>query len=201
MFLSTFSLVLCLTLNGIVIYLMYLSGYNGRNSTTFADSSTPVYNILLSMVITGFAGAFVCIFGIWAAKRVRYRTKPPVQSLLKRVNPSPITLFNATNTVFTYRLHSIVVFFWICALLIGCFFIFGVIAFDFQSNVRNFINQHWSASQMGIAREIGCQKGTADTLCTVPIIGYPYASQVRKVKNIYKSFREPGLRCFLLTQL
>ncbi len=74
MFLSTFSLVLCLILNGVVIALMYLLGYNGRNSTTFSDSSTPVYNILLSMVIVGFAGASVCAFGIWAAKRVRYRT-------------------------------------------------------------------------------------------------------------------------------
>ncbi len=188
MFLSTFSLILCLTLNGIVMSLMYLLGYNGTNSTTFSDSSTPMYNILLSMVVIGFAGAFVCIFGIWAAKRVRYRTKPPVQSVLKRVNPSPITLFNTTNTVFTYRLHSIVVFFWMCALLIGCFFIFGVITFDFQSNVRNFITQHWSQSKMGIAREIGCQKGTADTLCSVPTIGYPYASQVSKVEYICYTF-------------
>ncbi len=78
MFLSSFSLILCLVTNGILIWLMYLLGYNGTNSTGLKNSSTPVYNILLSLVLIGFAEVVVSIFGIWAAKRVRYRTKPPV---------------------------------------------------------------------------------------------------------------------------
>ncbi len=75
MFLSSLSLILCLVTNGLVMWLMYEIGYNGTNSTSFEDSSTPVYNILISMVIIGFTGVCVSIFGIWAAKRVRYTTE------------------------------------------------------------------------------------------------------------------------------
>ncbi len=77
MFLSSFSLILCLTLNGILMYITYLTGFDGANSTQIGGSATPVYNILLTMIILGFAEACLSIFGIWAAKRVRYRTKPP----------------------------------------------------------------------------------------------------------------------------
>ncbi len=80
-------------------------------------------------------------------------------------------------------------------MLIGCFFVFAVITFDFQSNVRNFIRQHWVQSPLGFARKISCEKGTADSLCTVPIIGYPYASQVSQVEYMICLSVKPGIRC------
>ncbi len=70
-------------------------------------------------------------------------------------------------------------------MLIGSFFTFAIVTFDFKPSIRNFIQQRWAEGEMRRARKISCQAGTADTLCTVPILGYPYASQVSKVVYIF----------------
>ncbi len=70
-------------------------------------------------------------------------------------------------------------------MLIGSFFTFAVITFDFKPSFRNFITQRWTSDEMRRAREISCQEGTANTLCVVPILGYPCENQVSKVVYMY----------------
>ncbi len=65
-----------------------------------------------------------------------------------------------------------------CAFLIGCFSVFAVVSFDFQPTIHNWITQHWAQHKMRRARAYGCISGTADTLCSIPTVGYPYANQV-----------------------
>jgi hypothetical protein len=75
------------------------------------------------------------------------------------------------------RLHLMTVFFWLVAILVGVVFLFAVIGLDFQYTFTIWLNHHWQDSSLSVAREFGCEAGTADTLCKVPIVGYPYSSQ------------------------
>ncbi|CAM9687262.1 unnamed protein product, partial [Phaeothamnion confervicola] len=75
-------------------------------------------------------------------------------------------------------LYGLVLFFWLMALVMGVMFLFAVAALNFQDTFQTWIRHHWTdpelASSLGF---VFCAGDTANTLCRVPLAGFPQANQ------------------------